>query len=462
VRRLFGTAGIRGEYGKVVSPEIAYKVGLAMATFIGGKGTVSVGYDVRLTSPLLSSSVASGLMAGGVDVVNIGLVPTPVLAFTAPHLGLDGGVMITASHNPPPDNGIKCFDSKGMEFTEKMEEELEDIIFNEKFTYAKWDGVGDLEYYPEVVDEYVDKLLSKFKPKKIRRKIKVIVDCANGAASNITPLILRKLGASVLSINCHFDGLFPGRTPEPRPDVLEGLGRIAKTAGVDVAFAHDGDADRLSALTSDGRFVLNDRLIAYYAKVKLLEKGGGVVIVSIDTSFAIDEVVEKYGGEIVRTKLGKTHEKLVEYGSKAVMSAEPWKLIDPDWGYWVDGIYQAALLTSLMLEKGVTIEELLKDIPEYPQVRVSFKVPNEIKHKIVNEVHEKMREIFKNYESELTIDGLRLNMPDKSWVLVRASGTEPKIRIYAEARTSKRLNEIYEKTLKILREVAGKYGVKIS
>ncbi len=459
--RLFGTAGIRGEYGKIVSPEIAYKVGLAMATFIGGKGAVSVGYDVRLTSPLLSSSVASGLMAGGVDVISIGLAPTPVLAFTAPHLGLDGGVMITASHNPPPDNGIKCFDSKGMEFTEKMEEKLEDIIFKEKFTYAKWDSVGNLEYYPEVVDEYVNKLVLKFMPKKVAKRIKVIVDCANGAASNITPLILRKLGASVISINCHFDGFFPGRTPEPRPDVLVGLGKIAKTAEVDVALAHDGDADRLSALTSSGKFILNDRLIAYYAKVKLHEKGEGVIIVSIDTSFVIDEIVEKYGGKLVRTKLGKTHEKLVEYGSKAIMSAEPWKLIDPDWGYWVDGIYQAALLVSHMIERGVTIEKLLEDIPEYPQVRVSFKVPNEVKRKVVSEVHERMREIFRDYESELSIDGLRLNMPDKSWVLVRASGTEPKVRIYAEARTEKRLKEIYEKTFKLLKEVAEKYGVKL-
>ena len=461
MRKLFGTAGIRGEYGKVVTPEIAYKVGLALATFLGGEGLTTVGHDVRLTSPLLATIVSSGLMAGGVDVVNLGLVPTPILAYSVPALNANAGVVITASHNPPPDNGIKCFDSRGMEFTIPMEEKLEDIIFNEKFNYAKWDSVGRLEFYPEIIDDYMRELISRLRPQKIKKKIRVIVDCANGAASNITPIILRELGASVITVNCHYDGMFPGRIPEPRPDVLVELGKQAKVLNVDAALAHDGDADRLAALTSNGKFILNDRLIAFYAMLKLKEKGEGIVVISIDTSFVIDEVVEKYGGKVVRTKLGKTHEKLIEYGKKAVMAAEPWKLIDPDWGYWVDGIYQAALLTKEMLEKGMNIEELLKEIPEYPQIRVSYKVPEELKYEIVEEVHEKMREVFKDYESELAIDGLRLNMPDKSWILVRASGTEPKIRIYGEARKEKRLQEIFQKTLKILKEVAEKKGVKI-
>lgn len=461
VKRLFGTAGIRGRYGKIVTPEIAYKVGLALATYIGNKGYATIAYDVRLTSPLLASMASSGLMAGGVNVINIGLAPTPVLAFSIPHLSVNGGIVITASHNPPPDNGIKCFDSKGMEFTESMERELENMIFNMKFKYAEWENVGKYEFYPEVIDDYMEELIVRFSPKKIKKKVKIIVDCANGAASNITPVILRELGASVVTLNCHYSGLFPGRIPEPRPDVLEGLGKYIKISNLDVGFAHDGDADRLAVLSSNGEFIYNDRLIAYYAMLKLQEKGGGIIVVSIDTSFVIDEVVERYGGKVVRTKLGKTHEKLVEFSSNAIMAAEPWKLIDPDWGYWVDGIYQAALLTKKMLEEGAKIENLLKDIPKYPQIRVSYHIPDNIKHEVVREVHEKMRELFRNYESEFTIDGLRLNMPDKSWVLVRASGTEPKIRIYAEAHSEKRLKEIFEKTFKLLKHSAEKRGIKI-
>jgi len=460
-KRLFGTAGIRGEYGKVITPEIAYEVGLALATFLEGKGLATVGHDVRLTSPLLATIVSSGLMAGGIDVINLGLVPTPILAYSIPALRANAGVIITASHNPPPDNGIKCFNGKGMEFTIPMERKLENIIFSKRFNYAEWDSVGKLEYYPEIVNNYMEELIFKLRPEKVKKKVRIVIDCANGAASNITPIILRELGASVVTINCHYDGMFPGRIPEPRPDVLKELGEHVKVLKADAALAHDGDADRLAALSSNGKFIINDRLLAFYAMLKLKEKGEGVVIVSIDTSFVIDEIVEKYGGKVERAKLGKTHEKLLEYGEKAVMAAEPWKLIDPDWGYWVDGIYQAALLTKEMLEKGVTIEKLLEEIPKYPQIRASYKVPEELKYEIVSEVHDRMREVFKEYESELTIDGLRLNMPDKSWVLVRASGTEPKIRIYAEARKEKKLQEIFNRTLKIIKEVSEKRGVKI-
>ncbi|OYT60203.1 MAG: phosphoglucosamine mutase, partial [Desulfurococcales archaeon ex4484_217_1] len=130
-------------------------------------------------------------------------------------MNANAGVIITASHNPPPDNGIKCFDGRGMEFTIPMEEKLEDIIFNEKFNYAKWDSVGRLEFYPEIIDDYMRELISRLRPQKIKKKVRVIVDCANGAASNITPIILRELGASVITVNCHYDGMFPGRIPEP-------------------------------------------------------------------------------------------------------------------------------------------------------------------------------------------------------------------------------------------------------
>ena len=457
-RRLFGTAGIRGPYLDKVSPELAFNVGLAMATYLKRRGVVNVGYDCRLTSPLLALSVAAGLMCGGIDVYLAGLVPTPTLAFSIPHKGSIGGVMITASHNPPQDNGIKVFNSKGMEFTVKDELNIENIIFSNAYNRVSWDSVGKVEfdYTQSTISEYIEELTTLMTPKHVRDRVKVVIDCANGVASNVTPVILRRIGAKVYTLNCNVDGFFPGRHPEPRPDTLVDLSKAVVKLNCYAGFGHDGDADRLSVLDSSGKFIHNDRLIAFFAKLKLEEKSG-IVVVSIDTSLVVDEVVEKMGGKVVRTKLGKTHEKLVELGGKAILAAEPWKLIDPDWGLWVDGIYQAALITKMLMERGVSVERLLSDIPSYPQSRFSVKCPDNIKNLVVERVHERMREIFKNeVESELDFDGLRLNLKDGSWVLVRASGTEPKIRGYCEAKSMKRLKEIEDKIRRLINEELAK------
>lgn len=448
LNRLFGTAGIRGRYLEKVSPELGYSLGLAIATLLNNKGSTVVGYDVRYTSQLLSLSVASGLMSGGVDVYSVGLVPTPVLAYSTVKLKADSGVMITASHNPPEDNGFKCFDSRGAEYTVDLERRVEELIGEKSYKLVDWDRVGKYTLDLEVLEEYVRDIVEKLKPSSVKKKFRVLIDPANGAASNVTPRILRVLGANVVSINSNPDGLFPGRHPEPRPDVLEELGRVVRSLNCSVAFAHDGDADRLAVLNSRGEFVPNDTLIAFYAKLKLSKKRG-VVIVSVDVSKAVEEVVEELGGRVVRAKLGKTHEKLLEFKGKAVIAAEPWKLIDPEWGLWVDGIYQAALLTSLMLESGESIESLIRGIPRYPQERLSYKVKEGEKEEVYNKICEALLDEFKGYVRTLEIDGLKLEMPDNSWILVRKSGTEPKIRFYIEARSGKQLKTYVYKVEKI-------------
>lgn len=451
--RLFGTAGIRGPYMRALSPELAFKVGLALATHVGGKGSACVGYDTRTTSPLLALSVSAGLMAGGLDVNMLGLVPTPVLAYSIPHTRSSCGVIVTASHNPPTDNGLKCFSSEGMEYTTSMELELEDVILGGGFKYAEWDHVGRLIEAHEVLEHYVEDLYERFAVRE-GEAVKVVVDCANGSASHVTPRLLRMLGAKVVSINSHPDGFFPGRHPEPRPDVLSYLGHVVKALGAAAGLAHDGDADRLAVIAEDGSFIYNDRVIAFFAKLKLQDKKG-TVITSIDTSFVVDEVVERYGGKVVRTRLGKTHEKLKEVGD-VVLAAEPWKIIDPSWGPWVDGVYQAVAITSMLVKTGLTISKLFEDIPSYPQERFSIPVPEDRKHDIIARVHERMREEFKGYVSEWDFDGLRLNLDDGSWVLARASGTEPKIRGYCEARSLKRLKEISGKLRRIMMEEVDK------
>lgn len=444
--KLFGTAGIRGKYLEKITPELAYKIGLAVASYIGFQGSVTVAHDVRTTSPLLAQLVAAGLMAGGIDSIFIGLAPTPTLAYSVPHTKSMSGIMITASHNPPEYNGIKVFTRNGMEFSRGMEEELEKLILDKerKNLHASWEKVGRLIEDVEIVEDYVRDLIDMMKTnvRKMKRKVSVSIDCANGAASQVTPKVLRELGAKVLSLNCYPDGLFPGRAPEPRPDVLRNY--IDSIAGlrVDALLAHDGDADRLALILPGRGFVKQDLLIALFAKEKLKERKG-TIIVSIDVGKEVEEITEKYGGRLVFSRLGKIHEKLKEIPN-ALIAAEPWKLIDPDWGPWVDGIYQAAWLVKLSMEQGKSIASLIDDLPFYPSARISFDLRNDserdnlyfmIKSELVSE-------LLKNYERILEIDGIRIEYTNGSWVLLRPSGTEPKLRLYMQATEEKKLKDM--------------------
>ncbi|MEM3229416.1 MAG: hypothetical protein QXD85_04385, partial [Fervidicoccaceae archaeon] len=284
--KLFGTAGIRGRYLDKVRPGLAYDIGVSVAAHVGGRGTITIGHDVRTTSPLLALSAGSGVMSGGVDAIFLGLVPTPVLAYSVPHTKSKAGIMITASHNPPPDNGIKVFQYNGMEYTERMEEELELLMQVKSKFHATWDQVGRLIDAAEVGEDYVDEISSVLRPRSIKYVPKIYIDCSNGAASNYTPRILRKMGAKVFSANCHPDGYFPGHEPEPRQDVLEPFLPVAASLSPDVIMAHDGDADRLAALTTRRGFIKQDILIALYSKHKLME-GKGTIIVSIDVGNSV-------------------------------------------------------------------------------------------------------------------------------------------------------------------------------
>ncbi len=458
MRRLFGTAGIRATYLKTITPELAFNIGLSIAKYVGNQGHIVIGHDTRTTSPLLSLSVASGAMSGGLNVLFLGLTPTPVAAYGTRKLHARTGIVVTASHNPPTDNGFKVFDEHGMEYTVPMELELEELIYNVNNNYyVPWHKVGNIENI-HLVNDYINDILEKLDTKK-RREPKVIVDCANGTAYNVTPIILRSMGAKVITSNCQPDGFFPGREPEPRPDVLNYLNYLLKDLNSEIALAHDGDADRLSVITREEGFIRQDRIIALFAKLKLEKHGKGLIISSIDTGRVLDDVVEKYGGKLIRWKLGKTHEKLKEHPN-ALLAAEPWKLIDPEWGLWVDGIYQAAFIGKLIIETS-KLDELLKDIPDYPLARFSLKVDESSRDKVYDLTTKKIMEHYKNPIKITTIDGIRLDFEDKSWILVRKSGTEPKIRFYIEALKSDKLKDIVKTIINIINKVTSEINAKI-
>ncbi len=467
--RLFGTAGIRGPYGKSVTPRLAMRLGLALARFLGGGGRAVVGHDMRTTSPLLASSVASGLMAGGVDVEILGLVPTPVLAYGVRLRDAGAGVMVTASHNPPEDNGLKVFTSGGMETTEDEEEGLERLMGEVdpagEGIGVSWDQVGRLAYGAgDVPGRYLGDLYAVLEPRDrgSRVDVRVMVDCGNGVSGPYTPVLLRGMGLGVFTTNCQADGHFPGRYPEPRKDVVEPLMPLMRQVGASVLLAHDGDADRLAVVTPRRGFVKQDYIIALYALHKLRERRG-TVIVSVDVGRSVERVVEEHGGRLVRAKLGKTHEKLREVPD-ALLAAEPWKLIDPRWGPWVDGIYQAGLLARIILEEGRGLDELLDEIPELPWARVDIKLDSNEpgdKERLYRSVAEELASSYGDRGEVLEIDGLRVDLGDGGWFLVRKSGTEAKLRLYLEAGDRRRLEELLDRILGVVREKAGELGIGV-
>lgn len=443
---LFGTSGIRGSVLTKVNAELAVKFGLALATYLGGSGDVAVGYDVRTSSQMLENAVVSGLLAGGCNAIRLGLVPTPVMAFTTRELGAKAGVMVTGSHNPPTDNGVKCYDGQGTEYTPVEEEVLEKFILNDSYKMVPWNFLGKAREVSDAIDRYMAAALQTLKP--VLKRLTVVVDCSNGAGALVTPHLLSKIGCKVITMNAQLDGAFPGRPSEPTPQNLEGLAHTVKESHADAGIAHDGDADRLAVIDERGQYVANDRVLALFGKRLVETHKGGLVITSTDTSFCIDETVEKVGGKVERTKVGKIHVALRE--KRAVMAGEPWKIINLDWGPWADGCYSACLLVKMLTKHGGTVTELFGDIPNYPQRRLYIACPDELKEQVMSQA-EKALSKEKNVSSVWTFDGIRVNYEDSSWLLIRASGTQPRLCIHVEGKTQKRLNELWNKGVRLVK-----------
>lgn len=445
---LFGTAGIRGPLSKV-SPEVCMNVGMALATYLGNDGKVVVARDGRITGQMLFHALTSGIMAGGVDVLDAGRLPTPLLAFASYNYVVDGGVMLTASHNPASDNGIKLFTPDGSEFDLTTEQQVEELVSDTSFNLARWDEIGTLRTMDTVLDEYIDYLLGFV---ELERELRVVIDCANGVGALVAPQVLRRMGCKVITTNSQLDGFFPGRPAEPTPENIREFTQVVRSTGADIGFALDGDADRVAVVDSDGTIVQDDALINLFSRLAIEQQGGGTVVTSINTSRAIQETVEAAGGTLKRVRLGALHEGIKETG--AVFGAEPWKLIFPEFGGWIDGIFCAARIAALVSREG-SLADLVPPVPAYPLIRKNVYVTQGTQPDIMSHVHERMLTTFSNVESMLDIDGLRLDTPD-GWLLVRASGTEPKIRVVAEGRTDRIANDYFLKGMGFVEEAVGK------
>jgi len=265
-KHLFGTNGIRGLANKELTPEMAINVGNAIGTFFK-RGELIVGYDARTSGPMLTKAVIAGLNSTGCNVLLAGMAPTPTLQYAVKHHKPDGGVIVTASHNPPEYNGIKVIWNDGIEISHKHEIEIENIYFSEKVSFAEWNAIGTTRELLGIIDEYINAIKKHVNIKAItRRHYHILIDGANSVGSLTGPRLARELGCKVSTINANIDGTFPGRPPEPRPETLGDLATTVKAVGADLGVAYDGDADRSIFVDEKGKIIMGDQTFALVEK----------------------------------------------------------------------------------------------------------------------------------------------------------------------------------------------------
>ncbi len=427
--RLFGTNGIRGVVGQDLTPDLAVKVGRAVAT-LWGDVTVAIGRDTRSSGPMIRSAVVSGLLSSGSHVLDLGVLPTPAAQYYVKERGLAGGVIVTASHNPPEWNGIKVVDRFGMEIPREEEEKVEALVASGEFAAPDWRDVGAVASADDGPMTYMRGIAAKVDRAAIaRRKPHVVVDPGNGAACVTTPYLLRTLGCQVTTINAQPDGAFPGRTPEPTEDNLAHLRSLVDAIGADLGIAHDGDADRAAIVDERGAFVDGDRLLALLAG-DAVRRTPGLVVTPVSSSSCVEDVVRAAGGRVEYTKVGAPIVARAIYAKGAVFGGEEnGGMIFPDHLFARDGGMTAAKVVELLALGGEPFSALIARIPRYYLEKAKVPCPKERR----DEALAKLQALAAGRKVDAT-DGVKV-FGDEGWVLVRPSGTEAILRIYAEGKT---------------------------
>jgi phosphoglucosamine mutase len=451
--KLFGSSGVRGLTNVELTPTLAAQVALAVATHARAK-KVLVARDTRVSGPMFEEALVSGLLAAGASVTCMGIVPTPVLAFLTKKLQADAGVMITASHNPPEYNGIKIFSNDSLAYDERSQDKIEEIVDKNNFLFAEWQKVGRLERV-DLDSIYAETVKNKT---RLSKEWNVIVDPGCGATYSLAPLLLDELGCKVTAVNAQPDGFFPARSPEPNAESLKPLCGIVRELGADVAVAFDGDGDRVAFIDEKGNFADFDRSLAAYAAHETRKRGGGVIVTNVEASMCIDRMVENEGGRVVRTRVGDVYVSEAMKAHEASFGGEPcgaW--IHAEFHLCPDGILSSILLLKALEEEGKTLSEFVAQTPSYSTLREGLVCKNEMKQEIVKDVAEGLKDLFSGYKNLSEVDGFRLTLED-GWILVRASGTEPLIRLTVEGESLKRARQIMDKSIRLIRRrVEGKY-----
>ncbi|RUM48226.1 MAG: phosphoglucosamine mutase [Hyperthermus sp.] len=455
--KLFGTDGVRGRVFQELSPLLALRLGMAIASYFGEGSVILVGRDSRAGGDAILKAVVAGLLSGGVRVRIVsggGFAPTPAIQYATKSLGYDGAVVVTASHNPPEYNGIKVIGPLGVEIGREAEKRIEEAYFSERFRLVPWSrAIYDAGVEDRVIDSYVDAVVDNIDVGLVRRRgFRVLVDCANNVSSLTTPSILRRLGAKPYTLACELSPL-PYREPEPTPSSLIEAGTIVKALGLDLGVGHDGDGDRAILIDEQGEVWWGDRtaaLLSPYVADHKLRDAPRRVVTAVSTSSIASQYLEEHGLRVEWTPVGSINISymLLEKGGVAGFE-ENGGFIYPPHLLARDGGMTIALFLEMMARENMKASQLYARLPRYHAIKTKIPMGREKAMKVVEHLREK-------YEGKglrlVTVDGIRVE-GDDYWFLVRPSGTEPVLRIMVEARSLEKARLLAEKLAEEARRI---------
>jgi phosphomannomutase / phosphoglucomutase len=441
-RKFFGTNGIRGIPGKDITLEFVAEMAQSIGTFLGNSKPVLVGNDVRNSSLALAGSVLSGLLSGGNNANSAGLAPTPAHQFGVRTLGYAGGIIVTASHNPPQYNGIKLVGSDGVEVKREDEASVEAIFLEKKYNRADWQTVGRSGKETRVVENYISGIMSQVNVPRISdRKFTVVLDIGNGAQAVTAPFLCERLGCKVITINGQPDGNFPGRGPEPTPAVLKDMCEAVKSYQADFGVAYDGDGDRSLFCDENGEIYWGDRTGSMLADYLLTKHQGGPVVTTVSTSALVGIIAAKHHAKAIWTTVGSVDVSRAMIDNRAPLGLEE------NGGFFYgphipvrDGAMTTALVLDALSAMKISFTQAISRLKTFYQKKSKFECPKEKRAGVMKIMEAKAVKANKKIDR---MDGLKIWTDDNSWILLRPSGTEPIIRIYSESDDREKLEKMY-------------------
>jgi len=459
---LFGTNGVRGIANKEITPGMALDLARSLGTFLWEQKrempTIVIGTDTRISGTMLKNAAISGALSCGCAVIDVGIVPTPALQYFVKNKAqsksqskaqtktdaaavttadADAGIVITASHNPREYNGLKIIAGDGTEFSREDEKAVEKIYFSKLFASADGLKTGNVKTHPGCNDMYMAGVLKNANlPVIQKRRFKVITDTGCGAGFSTLPILLRSLGCDVLTLGAQPDGTFPWRNPEPTADALKEMSAMMRSTGFDLGIAQDGDADRAVFLDENGEFIDEEVMLAAVGKY-MLQKEKGPIVTTVSTSKRLADVAKAANVPIYYTPVGSIDvaRKMTDVG--AVYGGEGnGGFIFPKHQTCRDGAMAAAIVLEMLCVTGMKASEIKKSVPSYANVKIKIPLQGDLKKIMAGLTKEIKKENQLGFEKAETIDGIKLWFKD-GWILIRPSGTEPMIRVTAEAKTKK-------------------------
>ncbi len=448
MRRLFGTDGIRGVANLYpMTPELAFRLGKAAATFFKKdkeKASLAIGRDTRLSGPMLEEAISSGISSAGGDVFKLGILPTPAIAYLTKSLKADAGIVISASHNPYHDNGIKFFSRRGFKLSDDYEKKIEELLFRKKKvprpTGRKIGRVYPIDDAPKRYEEFV---LKSSPPGLNLRGYKIVVDCANGATYQVAPQILRELGVEVIVLNNKPDGTNINENCGPLyPEVTRE--RVLKEKA-DVGISFDGDGDRVIPIDEKGEVVDGDQVMAFCAQefIKKKKLSKKTLVATVMSNLGLDLALERMGGEVLRTPVGDRYvlDKMLRENLK-LGGEQSGHIIFLEHNTTGDGIITALQILSIMKRRNKPLSELAQVMEKFPQVLINVRI-------------KKKKDPLKILEIKKEIERAEKKLGSGGRILVRPSGTEPLIRVMVEGREREEIETIARDISRIIHKKLG-------